>query len=84
MTEEDSIEISIPAGFTLENTLPSVSINSVFGHYALTLQQAGSQITVYRKLALNNDIQPKEKFDDLLSFLKKVSKADQTMVVLVK
>ncbi len=84
MTEEDSIEISIPAGFTLENTLPSVSINSVFGHYDLTLQQAGSQITVYRKLVLNNDIQPKEKFDELLSFLKKVSKADQTMVVLVK
>lgn len=84
MTEVDSINISIPQGFEVENSIPTVSINSVFGQYELSTQHAGSQFFIYRKLVLNDDIQPKERFEELLSFLKNVSKADQTKLVLVR
>jgi len=82
-TEEDTIVITIPDGFSVENTLNPVSIKSVFGSFDLAVQYNNNEITVHRKLVMKNEVQPKEKFDDLLSFLKDIAKADQAKLVLV-
>jgi hypothetical protein len=82
-TDEDTIIITIPDGFTVENTLTPVSIKSVFGSFDLTVQYNNHEITVHRKLVMKNEVQPKEKFDELLSFLKNIAKSDQANLVLV-
>jgi hypothetical protein len=82
-TEEDHLTITIPDGFKIENNLNPVSIQSDFGSFELQIQNQNNQITIHRKLVLNNSVQPKEKFDALLTFLKDIAKADQAKLVLV-
>lgn len=82
-TEEDKLVITIPDGFKLENTPPPVSIQSVFGSFECSVQSQNQQIKVHRKLVLNNEVQPKEKFDELISFLRQIARADQAKLVLV-
>jgi hypothetical protein len=82
-TEEDHLTITIPDGFKIENILNPVSIQSVFGSFELQVQNQNNQIIIHRKLVLNDSVQPKEKFDALLTFLKDIAKADQAKLVLV-
>ncbi|MBC7774023.1 MAG: DUF3857 and transglutaminase domain-containing protein [Phycisphaerae bacterium] len=84
VTEDDTINITIPEGYTLENGIPSVSYSSVFGSFEMSGQYTSGQITVYRKLVLNSTVQPREKYEELLTFLKNISKADLAKLVLVR
>jgi hypothetical protein len=83
-TEEDHITIAMPEGFNLENVVGTERFDSPFGSYERSIKLEGRTIMVHRKLVLDNSVQPKERFDVFLDFLKNISKADKGKLVLVK
>ncbi len=82
-TEENTLTFLLPDGFSVENAPIPISLDSAFGHFEMFVQQSPGQVQVYHKFLLNNSIQPKEKYLELETFLKQVSKAFQTKLVLV-
>lgn len=82
---EDYLTIVIPEGYTLENAVTPLSYTSPFGTYELSIKnEPGGRLLLYRKLMLNNSIQPKEQFETLVNFFKNIAKADKTKLVLAK
>jgi len=84
-TEEDEVRVLAPEGFRLENLPAPVNISTLFGQFEMSVrQEAGNLLVVHRKLTLNSRIHPPERFQDLVAFLKTISKLDKTKLVLVK
>lgn len=84
-TEQDSIVLKLPEGFKSETKFTPLSIKSLFGSFDMTLtEKSPTEQVFYRKLVLNNKILPKEKYSELVDFLKNIAKADKTKLVLVQ
>ncbi len=81
---EDALTIIVPEGYSLENGIEPIVYTSDFGTYELNIQNVPGKLLVYRKLLLNDSIQPKEKFEEFVTFFKNVAKADKTKLVLAK
>lgn len=81
---EDDLTIVVPEGYSLENGIEPIIFNSVFGSYELNIQNVPGKLLIYRKLLLNDSIQPKEKFEEFVTFFKNIAKADKTKLVLAK
>ena len=78
----DTIYLSLPNGYTIENTLSPVTIHSSFGQYELSTSMQANQLVISRSLMIHPNIQEKDKFEELTSFLKTIRKADQSKIVL--
>jgi Domain of Unknown Function with PDB structure (DUF3857) len=83
-TEDETINIALPEGYSLESKTAPLSIESVFGSFELKISAEDKKLTINRKLVVNNKVQPKESFAKLVEFFKAVAKADKTKLVLVK
>jgi Domain of Unknown Function with PDB structure (DUF3857)/Transglutaminase-like superfamily len=83
-TEDETINIVLPDGYSLESKTTPLSIESIFGRFELTMNFQEKILTINRKLIVNNKVQPKDSFPKLVDFFKAVSKADKTKLVLVK
>jgi Domain of Unknown Function with PDB structure (DUF3857) len=83
-TEDETINIALPEGYSLESKTGPLSIESVFGSFELKINVEDKKLTINRKLVVNNKVQPKESFAKLVEFFKAVAKADKTKLVLVK
>lgn len=81
---EDELTITVPAGYSLENGIAPIAFSSVFGNYELSIRNEPGQLIIYRKLLLNDSIQPKEQFAAFVAFFKDIAKADKTRLVLAK
>ncbi len=81
---EDHLTIVVPEGYSLENGIEPIIIESAFGAYELSIQNVPGQMLIYRKLLLNDSIQPKERFEEFVTFFKNIAKADKTRLVLAK
>ncbi len=83
-TEDETINITLPEGYSLESKTGPLSIESVFGTFELKINVEDKKLTINRKLVVNSKVQPKESFGKLVEFFKGVAKADKTKLVLVK
>jgi Domain of Unknown Function with PDB structure (DUF3857) len=84
-TEQDSVTFQLPEGYKSETKPTPLSITSPFGSFEMTLtEKSPTELVFYRKFILNNKILPKEKFPELVEFLKNVAKADKGKLILVK
>lgn len=81
---EDNLTIAIPEGYSLENGIEPIAFSSSFGTYELSIKNEPGHLVIYRKLVLNNSIQPKEQFEAFVTFFKNIAKADKTKLVLAK
>lgn len=85
ITVEDNLTIALPAGYTLESGFESTAYSSPFGTYELSIKNTSEgQLHIFRKLVLNNSIQPNTQFESFLTFFKNIAKADKTKLVLTK
>jgi hypothetical protein len=85
ITVEDNLTIALPAGYTLESGFESTAYSSPFGTYELSIKKTSEgQLHIFRKLVLNNSIQPNTQFESFLTFFKNIAKADKTKLVLTK
>jgi hypothetical protein len=84
-TQQDSVTFQLPDGYKPETKPTPLSINSLFGSFEMSItEKSPTELVFYRKLILNNKILPKEKFPELVDFLKNVAKADKGKLILVK
>jgi Domain of Unknown Function with PDB structure (DUF3857) len=84
-TEQDSVTFQLPDGYKPETKPTPLSITSLFGSFEMSvIEKSPTELVFYRKLILNNKILPKEKFPELVEFLKNVAKADKGKLILVK
>lgn len=82
-TEKDDVVFTLPEGYQLESTFTPINITSAFGHFEMSVTQDQEKILLHRQLILNSSIQPKEKFNDFIAFLKTIAKADKMKLVVV-
>lgn len=82
-TDIDSVTYEIPEKYHAEYKPAPVKFSSDFGSYEMKVILDAGKITYIRKMAVNAGTFPKEKYNDMVKFYKKVTKADKEMVVLV-
>jgi len=81
--DTDSIQYIIPEGYNLEYKPDDVEISSEFGKYNVRYELNGNKLLYIRTIEMKKGIFPKEKYNDLIDFKKKIVRADQTKVVFV-
>ena len=83
--EESSMELTLPKGYTIEGMPNAVSIQNKFGSYDISyeLKDTGN-VVVNRELLIKKGRYPKEEYAAYRQFRQKVTKNDQSKLVLVK
>lgn len=81
--DTDEIVYEVPSYFEVEHLPESVSFDSDFGSYAVTVTKEGNKITYARTMKLNKNIYPAERYGDLLKFYKKIVRADKMKMVIL-
>lgn len=82
--DRDSIEIKVPAGYTVEAMPKNVEINNKFGRYKINYSFDGNTIKTSRYREQNVQRFAPADYDALVDFYNEMSKADRTKMVLVK
>lgn len=83
--DKDEYDIEIPEGFYLDTFPDEINITSTFGHYMLKVHRLNSgALKLTREMSLNEGVYPSTDYEEYRNFLKKISKYDQTKVLLKK
>ncbi len=80
----DSVEISIPDGYTGESIPQPVQIESKFGKYSNSLKLEGNKIFYYRTMEQYSGRFPAKDYSDMVQFYDNIYRADRNRIVLVK
>lgn len=84
-TYNDTIDLLLPDGYTIEVAFEPISIVSKFGTYAAVISNINDSKVVYtRTLVLNSGIFPKEDYNEYVAFIQKIVKKDTSKIVLTK
>ncbi|MGN6511576.1 MAG: DUF3857 domain-containing protein [Chitinophaga sp.] len=84
MRERDTVEITIPDGYTPENSLKPVAIETRFGRYTADVTVEGDRIRYIRSCELKAGRYPAKDYPALEEFLNTIYKTDRNRVILVK
>ena len=82
--DTDSVEISIPAGYTAESVPPDVVLETKFGRYRSSVKIDGNRILYFRNMEHFAGKFPAKEFAELVKFYEAMYKADRAKLVLVK
>ncbi len=80
----DSVEVEMPAGYTIESVPANVNISSKFGKFNATTKVENNKLYYYRTVEQSRGKFPKEDFNELVKYFENIYKADRSKVVLVK
>lgn len=83
-TDIDSIEITIPAGYTPEMLSKDNHEESKFGTYSSMIKVSGDKIYYYRNMQQLSGRFPAEDYNEMVDFYNKIYKADRARLVFVK
>jgi len=83
-SDYDSVAITIPVGFNAEFVPGKQNIESKFGKYTLSVEMTDNHLNCYRSFVVFADRYAATDYPGFVAFLKKVSKFDQTKVVLTQ
>lgn len=82
--DEYEIDYTVPKNYKIDEVPENVTINSEFGTYKLNLVKNGESLKVTRFIKINKGIFPKEKYNDYVSFRKKILNMDNSKILLIK
>lgn len=82
--DEDSVEIDIPAGYTVETLPKNLTLDTRFGKYSCSTEMHNNKIVYRRLMEQASGRYPAQQYNDLVKFFEQVGKADRARVVLVK
>jgi hypothetical protein len=82
--EADSVEITLPEGYTAESIPQDALIKSQMGKYISSIKMAGNELIYYRSLEQYSGRFPAKDYSDFVKFYDAIYKADRNKVVLVK
>lgn len=80
----DSVQISLPAGYTAEAMPRNVELNSRFGQYSIRFTLQDNRLSMVRVYAHYSGSFPAATYKELVAFNNAVYKADNSRLVLVK
>lgn len=80
-TDLEELRLTLPAGWKAKLP-PSDTATSVFGTYVAEYAQNGQELRIARRLTGTEGVQPADKNDELLAWLKKMSADDAKYVIL--
>jgi hypothetical protein len=80
----DTVELTLPAGYSIESMPQDVSISGKFGKYYCSVKLLGTQLYYYRSIEHNGGQFPAKDYPELVKFYETIYKADRNKVVLVK
>jgi hypothetical protein len=80
----DSVEITIPSGYTTESIPADVSVSTKFGKYRCSLKYSTNKLIYYRNIERYAGRFPAKDYPELVKFYEAIYKADRNKVVLVK
>ena len=83
-TDTDTVEISLPSGYTPESLPKDVMLNSKFGKYSCSIKMDAEKLYYYRSLEHYSGRFPLSDYPELVKFYETVYKSDRNRVVLVK
>jgi hypothetical protein len=81
-TENDTVTMKVPAGFTLESTPPQGDAKMPYARFQNVTNFDGIQLVTQRQLAFNGIYFPLEKYSELKEFFGKVQTGDEQQAVL--
>ena len=81
--ESDTIEFTIPDGYTVEHLPSEVELDSRFGYYSSSTYVDGRQVIYLRHLKVNKGVYPAEAYEELYQFYKSIVKSDKAKLVLI-
>ncbi|PWN62534.1 DUF3857 domain-containing protein [Chryseobacterium viscerum] len=86
MSYEDEYEIAfvLPLGYKVDETPDNSSITSEFGSYKLSFVKSEDGVKVIRKMQINKGLYPKEKYNEYISFRKKILNMDNSKILITK
>jgi hypothetical protein len=80
-TEIEDLRLTLPSGWKAK--LPaSDTATSVFGSYASEYTQQGNELHISRRLTGATGVYPVSKYDELMTWLKKMSADDAKYIIL--
>lgn len=80
----DTVEITIPDGYTPESIFRDVSLESPFGKYSASAKVEGNRITYIRVMERKEGMFPAKDYAALESFFNAIHKADRSRIIFVK
>lgn len=80
----DTVEITIPNGYTPESVFKDVVLESPFGKYSAKVKVEGNKILYIRVMEKKTGMFPAKDYPALEAFFNAIYKADRSKVVLVK
>jgi hypothetical protein len=80
----DTVEITIPDGYTPEAMFPPVKLETPFGKYQASVKVEGNRITYIRTCELKAGQYPAKDYRALEEFFSTIYKNDRNRVILVK
>lgn len=80
----DTVEITLPGGYTAESVPKDVSFSNKFGKYQSSVKLEGSRLFYFRSMEHNAGRFPAADYAELVKFYETIYKADRGKVVLVK
>lgn len=82
--DADTIQIKIPADYTVESMPKGISLKSPYGNYSISFSVKDNIIDVVRTSERNEGSFPKSAYSALLNYQKEIYKADRGKIVMVK
>jgi transglutaminase-like putative cysteine protease len=80
--DEDTFSLTIPQGYEVEALPDNISIKNKFGEYRVDINNVENIITYKRRFLINKGKYPNTAYKDYRDFRKKVSKGDNSKIVL--
>mgnify|MGYP006191120873 FL=1 len=83
--DEDEVEIEIPKGYVVEAKPDDIVISDKFGTYKMEIKSLSDNKLLYkRSYLLNKGSYQKEEYEKFRSFSEKVSRTDNSKIILTK
>lgn len=82
--DTDTVQITLPAGYTPESVFAPVELTSPFGSYAAKVTVEGNRLLYVRRLEMKAGRFPAKDYPELEAFFNQIYKSDRNRVVLVK
>ena len=81
--KEDTIKITLPGGFKLDEVPSNTEIKRDFGEFNLSYRTSERQVIVQRRLAISKQMVPAAEYAEIKKFFDHAQSASQSSIVLV-
>ncbi|MCT2408962.1 DUF3857 domain-containing protein [Chryseobacterium antibioticum] len=82
--DESNIAYQLPANYFIEEIPKDVSLSSEFGSYSISFIKQDDKLLVKRNVKINKGLYSKEKYNEYVSFRKKILNSDNSKILISK